>query len=89
MYYQDVLLKLKLASAGAFNRPAPLFWFFAAAVAAPFSLLIFGGSGSNNFPWYFWAMMSLLLLVVISVGFWMFVRESRHGQDISIRPKSY
>jgi hypothetical protein len=36
MQIQRVLLNLKAASAGAFERPAPLFWFAAAPLVAPF-----------------------------------------------------
>jgi hypothetical protein len=80
------LLNLKVASAGGFSRPSPLFWFVAAALVAPFALLTLGGSQSNNLPWYFWATILLLLLVVICIGFLRFTREPREAEDISIRP---
>lgn len=84
MHIQDVLLKLK--ATGVFARPASLICFVAAAVVTPFVLLTVGGSESNNLPWYFWALVPLLLLVVISVGYLKFTRESHEAKDISIRP---
>jgi hypothetical protein len=87
MYVQNVLLKLKSASAGAFSHPVQLIGFVAAAVVTPFMLLTFGGVGSNNLPWYFWAPIPLLLLAVVSVGFSMFVHNSHAAEGISIRPR--
>ena len=84
MHIQDVLLKLK--ATGAFARPASLISFVAAAVVTPFALLTVGGSESNNLPWYFWTIVSLLVLVVISVGYLRFTREFNEAKDISIRP---
>jgi len=89
MYIQDVLLRVKSATTGAFVKPVPLFWFIAAAVIAPFMFLILGATGPNNLPWYFWTMISVLVLVVVSVGFWMFARDSHKSEDISIRPRPY
>lgn len=85
MYIQDVALRLKRASAGAFARPKPLFWFVAAALAGPFLLLTAGGREANNLPWYVWAMMPVLLLTVTGAGFFRFMRESRAAECISIR----
>jgi len=86
MQTQKILLNVKAASAGAFERPAPLFRFIAAALVGPFILLTIGGSQSNNLPWYFWATMLLMLLAVICVGFLRFTRESHEAEDISISP---
>jgi ABC-type uncharacterized transport system permease subunit len=86
MYIQDVLLKLKAASDGAFARPKPLLWFIAAAMVGPFMLLTIGGRESNNLPWYVWTMMPVLLLTVISVGFLRFTRQSRAAECVSISP---
>ena len=86
MRIQDVAPRLKAASAGAFARPAPLFRFVAAALVLPFLLLTIGGRESNNLPWYFWAGILLLLIVVICVGFLRFTRESHEASDISISP---
>jgi hypothetical protein len=86
MQIQRDLLKLKAASAGAFERPAPLFQFVAAALVLPVILLTIGGSQSNDLPWKFWATILLLLLAVICVGFLRFTRESHEAEDISISP---
>lgn len=86
MQIQSVLLNLKAASAGAFARPAPLFRFVAAALVGPFVLLTIGGRLSNNLPWYFWTATLLLLLIVISIGFLRFTRESHEAEEISISP---
>ena len=87
MFNQDVLLNLKADSAGAFARPLPLFWFVATAVVGPFVLLTIGGRESNNLPWSFWAIVPLLALLVICVGFLRFMRESRDAEANSITPK--
>ena len=86
MQTQRILLKLKAASDGAFERPAPLFKFVAAALVGPFILLTIGGSMSNNLPWYFWATMIVMLLAVICVGFLRYAREPQEDEDISISP---
>lgn len=87
MFNQVVLLNLKADSAGAFDRLLPLFWFIAAAVVGPFVLLTMGGRESNNLPWSFWAIVPLLLLMVICVGFLRFMRESHEAEASSISPK--
>lgn len=86
MNVKNVLLNIKAGSTGGFTRPAPIFWFIAVALIAPFFLLTVGGRESNNLPWYFWAITLLLLLIVIVVGFLMFTRESHKAEDISISP---
>jgi hypothetical protein len=86
MQTQKILLNVKAASAGAFERPAPLFKFVAAALVGPFILLTIGGRQSNNLPWYFWATILLMLLAVICIGFLRFTRESHEAEDISISP---
>ena len=89
MHIQTVLLNLKGASAGGFARPSPLLWFVVAALVAPFALLTLGGSQANNLPWYFWAVILLLLLMVVCVGFLRFTRTSREAEDISISPERH
>jgi len=84
MQTKRILLTLKAASAGAFERPASLFKFVAVALVGPFILLTIGGSQSSNLPWSFWATMLLILVAVISAGFLRFARESH--EDISISP---
>lgn len=86
MYIHDVFLNLKQASAGAFARPVRLFSFVVAAVVAPFVLLTIGGSEPNKLPWSFWVTILLLLMVVISVGFLRFTRDSHEAENISISP---
>jgi len=86
MFIQDVALRLKLTSNGAFARPAPFFWFVAAGLVGPFFLLTIGGSQSSNLPWYFWATILLMLFLVICVGVLKFTREPPEAEDISISP---
>ena len=86
MQIQRALLNLKAASAGAFEHPAPLFQFVAAALVLPFILLTIGGSLSNDLPWQFWVTILLILLAVMCVGFLRFTRESHDAEDISISP---
>jgi hypothetical protein len=86
MYIQDVVLRLKAAFDGAFARPKPLLWFIAGALAGPFMLLTAGGREANNLPWYVWTTVPVLLLMVVSVGFFRFARASRVAECISISP---
>jgi hypothetical protein len=62
------------------------------AVVGPFVLLAIGGRDPNNpsapgLPWYFLVIVLLLVLVIIGVGFFMFARESRDSDEISISPE--
>ena len=59
-----------------------------AIVAVPFIMLTAGGREANNLPWYVWAVVPLLLVIVLASGFAMFRRESHEAEDISIRPRS-
>jgi peptidoglycan/LPS O-acetylase OafA/YrhL len=86
MQIQSVLLNLKAASIKVWARRAPVFWFVAVALVAPFALLTIGGSQANNLPWYFWVAILLVLLVVMCIGFLRFTRESHEAEDISISP---
>jgi hypothetical protein len=85
MSFNDVALKLKLASTRSFTRTAALIG-IVLAVAGPFLLLTIGGREANNLPWYVWTMIPLLFLAVVSFGFLKFKRKSREGEDISINP---
>ena len=85
MSIREAMQGFKQASAGVLTRPAILL-LFVGAVVGPFTLLTIGGSESNHLPWYFWAIVSLLLLGVISVGFFRFTRESHEAEGTSISP---
>ena len=89
MSIQDIVLKLKIFSANSFTRTVRLAAVLGiiAAVAGPIVLLSFGGREANNLPWYIWTLIPLVLLLVLQIGFLMFRRESKEGEDISIRPK--
>jgi MFS family permease len=61
------------------------------AIVGPFVLFAIGGDSSDEasqqgLPWYFLVIVILLVLVIISLGFLMFMRESHHGQDLSLHP---
>lgn len=86
MNIKNLLLNLKADSDDGFTRPIPIFWFVTIALVAPFFLLTTGGKESNNLPWYFWSILLMLMLTVISAGFLRFTRESRKAVDISISP---
>ena len=88
MFLQHIMLNLRNATAGALDRPANLIWFAAAAVVAPFGLVVFGGSESNNLPWYFWALILFLLFAVVGVAFLRFTGKRRES-DLSIKPKAH
>jgi MFS family permease len=62
------------------------------AIVGPFVLLSIGGHDPSrpdqpNLPWYFLAIVLVLLLVIIGVGFVMFTRESHYEDEISISPE--
>lgn len=61
------------------------------AIVGPFVLFSIGGNSANEttqqgLPWYFLVIVILLVLVIIGLGFLMFMRESHHAQDLSIHP---
>jgi MFS family permease len=60
------------------------------AIVGPFILLAAGGhpdnSNSPGLPWYFLAIVLVLVLVIIAVGFVLFARESQQADEISISP---
>jgi hypothetical protein len=86
MFIQDVVVKLRSVSTGSFTRAAAVIGIIV-AVAGPFLLLTIGGREANNMPWYIWMLVPLFLLLVVTGGIFMFRRESRDAEDISIRPK--
>jgi hypothetical protein len=61
------------------------------AIVGPFILLAVGGRDPGNpnqpgLPWYFLAIVLVLVLVIIAVGFLLFARASQEGEEISISP---
>lgn len=87
MSIQSNLLRFKLFSANSFSRTAA-FIGIAAAVLGPFLLLTIGGREASNIPWYVWAIIPLMLLLVVAAGVLIFNRRKSDSQDISISPKN-
>jgi len=63
------------------------------AIIGPFVLLAIGGADPTNpnettLPWYFLAIVLVVVLAIIGVGFLMFTREP-HDEDISISPEHH
>lgn len=64
------------------------------AVVGPFVLLSVGGSEPNNagrpnLPWYFVAIVLGVVLAIVGAGFLMFMRGSKHDDEISISPEHH
>ena len=85
MSIRNTILKKKLISAGAFDRPSSLIK-LVAVILMPFVFLAISGREPNNVPWHFLVMALMLLLSVLVVGFFMFTWESHAAEDISISP---
>ncbi|MGH9822596.1 MAG: hypothetical protein ACREDR_05025 [Blastocatellia bacterium] len=82
---------MTVPSEGLFDRVALLLG-LVGAVVGPFVLLTVGGRDPNNptqpgLPWYFLAIVLVLVLIVVAVGFMMFARQSREAKEISINPE--
>ena len=63
-------------------------------VVLPFVLLAIGGRDPSTpnapgLPWYFLAIVLVLLLVIVGVGFVLFTRESHYDDEISISPEHH
>lgn len=58
-----------------------------AAIALPIAMVAFGGGEASRVPWFIWVLVSLVLLLVIGAGYYLFTR-THDGKDISIRPNS-
>ena len=58
-----------------------------AAIALPIAMVAFGGGEASRVPWFVWVLVSLVLLIVIGTGYYLFTR-THDGKDISIRPNS-
>lgn len=92
MLLQSVTQKLKTELANPFIRTVVFIGAIALAVV-PFALSIFGLSVSgrtevSSLPWYIWVITTLLLLLAIVVGQYMFMLKNHDATDISIRPKN-
>jgi hypothetical protein len=57
-------------------------------VVGPFALIAFG-SEDQRLPLPFLIGVLVLVLAVIGVGFWMFTRETRDAEEISISPDAH
>jgi len=82
---------LKVPQEGVFDRIA-LVVGLVGAVVGPFVLLAIGGRDPGNpnapfLPWYFLAIVLVVVLVIVGVGFVLFTRESHYEDDISISPE--
>lgn len=87
MSIQTKMLRFKSFSANSYTRWAG-FIGITAAVLVPFLLLTIGGREASNIPWYVWATVPMLLLLVVAVGVLLFNRRESDSEDISIRPKN-
>ena len=58
-----------------------------AAIALPIAMVAFGGGEASRVPWFIWVLVTLVLLLVIGAGYYLFTR-THDGKDISIRPNS-
>ena len=75
---------------GQFDRVALLLGLLG-AIVGPFLLFSIGGDSTTNssqqgLPWYFLAIVILVVLVIMGIGFLMFTRDSHHAEEISIHP---
>ena len=91
MSVQNVLRRFKATSAGQFPRSVFLMMFIG-VVVGPLVLFALGGRNPNTLGQHglVWSLLGITLLLLISVGggFWLFRRESHVGKDLSINPKS-
>lgn len=81
---------LKVPQEGVFDRIA-LVAGLVGAVVGPFVLLAIGGRDPSSpnapiLPWYFLAIVLVLVLVIVGAGFVLFTRESHYEDEISISP---
>jgi fatty acid desaturase len=83
MSIDDFAQTLKTASS---TRTAAIIGIIA-AIALPIAMIAFGGGEASKIPWFIWIIVSLVLLLVIGAGYYLFTR-THDGQDISIRPNS-
>lgn len=81
---------LKVPQEGKLDRIALLVG-LVGAVVLPFALLALGGRDPGNpnapfLPWYFLAIVLVVVLLIVGVGFVLFTRESHYEDEISISP---
>ncbi|HZM85320.1 MAG TPA: hypothetical protein VFF31_02075 [Blastocatellia bacterium] len=84
---------LKVPQEGVFDRIA-LVAGLIGVVVGPFVLLAIGGRDPNNpdapnLPWYFLAIVLVLVLAIVGAGFVLFTRESHYEDEISISPEHH
>ena len=84
---------LKVPQEGVFDRIA-LVAGLVGVVVGPFVLLAIGGRDSSTpnapiLPWYFLAIVLVVVLVIVGVGFVLFTRESHYDDEISISPEHH
>ena len=87
MLIENKVQRLKTFSSYSYTRAAAFIGIMA-AVLGPFLLLTIGGREANNMPWYVWAIIPLLLLLVVGAGVLVFNRRKSGSEDISISPKN-
>jgi drug/metabolite transporter (DMT)-like permease len=83
MSIEDFAQTLKTASS---TRTAAIIGILA-AIGGPFAIIAFGGSEASKVPWFIWVIASLVLLLVIGAGYFLFTR-THDAKDLSIRPNS-
>lgn len=84
---------LKVPQEGVFDRIA-LVAGLVGVVVGPFVLLAIGGRDPSNpgapiLPWYFLAIVLVLVLAIVGAGFVLFTRESHYEDEISISPEHH
>ena len=84
---------LKVPQEGVFDRIA-LVAGLVGVVVGPFVLLAIGGRDPSTpnapiLPWYFLAIVLVVVLVIVGVGFVLFTRESHYDDEISISPEHH
>ncbi|HSE36201.1 MAG TPA: hypothetical protein VLG74_02795 [Blastocatellia bacterium] len=84
---------LKVPQEGVFDRIA-LVAGLVGVVVGPFVLLAIGGRdpgnpNAPNLPWYFLAIVLVLVLAIVGAGFVLFTRESHYEDEISISPEHH
>jgi len=84
---------VKVPQEGVFDRIA-LVAGLIGAVVGPFVLLALGGRDPSSpnapiLPWYFLAIVLVLVLVIVGAGFVLFTRESHYDDEISISPEHH